>query len=150
MPLIYACRCACILGCRYCFVRRISPNNGKYCMPYVTGFEKRGHFMQNAIFLLLFNLPPFQGSGSPRLQTWFISSLGLLLHRSNIRSLSKPLKHILYKYCTTLIVMYRDGSTKMDKVIGHYGMQPAFFYCLHHISVPNGIITKSPKGMIKI
>ena len=41
-------------------------------------------------FLQLFNLPPFQGSGSPRLQTWFVSSLGLLLHRSNVRSLSKP------------------------------------------------------------
>ena len=31
-----------------------------------------------------------QGSGCPRLQTWFVSSLGLLLHRSNVRSLSKP------------------------------------------------------------
>ena len=41
-------------------------------------------------FLSLFNLPPFQASKSPRLQTWFVGSLGLLLHRSNVRSLSKP------------------------------------------------------------
>ena len=41
-------------------------------------------------FLPLFNLPPFRGSRSPRLQTWFVSTLGLLLHRSNGRSLSKP------------------------------------------------------------
>ena len=38
---------------------------------YVSIFEKRGNFVQNI-----------------RLQTWFVSSLGLLLHRS-IRSLSK-------------------------------------------------------------
>ena len=57
---------------------------------YVTGFEKRGHFAQNAIFLSLFNLPPFQGSESPSFRLKFDSSLGLLLHRSSVRSLSKP------------------------------------------------------------
>ena len=57
--------------------------------PYVIGFEKRGHFAQNATFSL-FNLPPFQGSESLGLQTWFVSSLDLLLHRSNVRTLRKP------------------------------------------------------------
>ena len=37
-------------------------------------------------FLLFFNPTPFQGHKSPRLPTWFVDSLGLLLHRSNIRS----------------------------------------------------------------
>ena len=55
----------------------------------MTGFEKGGHFVQNAIFCHL-NLPPFQGSESLGLQTWFVSSLGLPLHRSNVRTLSKP------------------------------------------------------------
>ena len=41
-------------------------------------------------FLPFFKLSPFQGHRSPRLPTWFIGSLGLLLHRSNIRSYSKP------------------------------------------------------------
>ena len=35
-------------------------------------------------------LSPFQGLKSPKLLAWSISSLGLLLHRSNIRSHSKP------------------------------------------------------------
>ena len=55
----------------------------------VSEFEKRGNFAQNAIFCH-FNLPPFQANKSPRLQTRFASSLGLPLHRSNVRSLSKP------------------------------------------------------------
>ena len=41
-------------------------------------------------FLPIFKLSPFQGLKSPRLPTWFVSSLGLLLHRSNVRSCSKP------------------------------------------------------------
>ena len=41
-------------------------------------------------FLSLFNLPPLEGSESLGLQTWFVSSLDLLLHRSNVRTLSKP------------------------------------------------------------
>ena len=41
-------------------------------------------------FLPFFKLSPFQGLKSPRLLAWFISSLDLLLHRSNVRSLSKP------------------------------------------------------------
>ena len=49
-------------------------------------FEKRGNFTQNAIFLPLFNQPPFQANKSPSVQTWFASSLGLLHHRSNVRS----------------------------------------------------------------
>ena len=56
----------------------------------MVGYEKRDHFAQNAIFWHFFKLSPFQGLKSPRLLTWFLSSLGLLLHRSNIRSYSKP------------------------------------------------------------
>ena len=41
-------------------------------------------------FLPFFKLSPFQSLKSPRLLAWFVSSLGLLLHRSNVRSLSKP------------------------------------------------------------
>ena len=38
-------------------------------------------------FLPFFKLSPFQGLKSPRLLTWFVSSLGLLLH---VRSCHKP------------------------------------------------------------
>ena len=55
----------------------------------VTGSEKRDHFVLNAIFCHFSN-SPFQGLKSRRLLAWFISSLDLLLHRSNVRSLSKP------------------------------------------------------------
>ena len=41
-------------------------------------------------FFAIFKLSPFQGLKSPRLLAWFISSLGLLLHRSNIKSYIKP------------------------------------------------------------
>jgi hypothetical protein len=37
-----------------------------------------------------FKLSPFQGLKSPRLLAWFVSSLGLLLHKSNVRSYTKP------------------------------------------------------------
>jgi len=37
-------------------------------------------------FLLLLNLLPFQGHKSPRLPTWFVDSLDLLLHWSNVIS----------------------------------------------------------------
>ena len=37
-----------------------------------------------------FSNSPFQGLKCPRLLAWFISSLDLLLHRSNVWSLSKP------------------------------------------------------------
>ena len=50
---------------------------------------RKGGTSRKTRFLSLFNLPPFQGSGSPRLQIWFVSSLGLLLHRSKVKSLSK-------------------------------------------------------------
>ena len=56
----------------------------------MTGYEKRDHFAQNAIFLAFFKLSPFQGFKSPRLRTWFLSSLDLPLHRSNVKSYSKP------------------------------------------------------------
>ena len=56
----------------------------------VVGYEKMDNFAQNAIFLPFFKLLPFQGLESPRLLAWFISSFGLLLHRSNVRSYSKP------------------------------------------------------------
>ena len=68
----------------------LCPREGRLVYSVVSEFEKRGNFTQNTIFLSLFNLPPFQASKSPRLQTWFASSLGLLLHRSNVRSLNKP------------------------------------------------------------
>jgi hypothetical protein len=47
--------------------------------------------MDNVSYVLLpnFKLSPFQGLKSPSLP-WFESCLGLLLHRSNIRSYSKP------------------------------------------------------------
>ena len=51
---------------------------------------EKGALRAKRDFLSLFNLPPFQGSESLGLQTWFVSSLGLLLHRSNVRTLSKP------------------------------------------------------------
>ena len=51
--------------------------------------DKGGKFNAIIIFFLFFNLPPFQGSESLGLHTWFVSSMGLLLHRSN-RTLSKP------------------------------------------------------------
>ena len=37
---------------------------------YVSEYEKKGNFVQNVIF----NMPPFQTSKNPRLQTWFICS----------------------------------------------------------------------------
>ena len=52
----------------------------------LVGYAKRDHIAQNVFFLLLFNLSQFQGHTSPRLPTWSVDSLGLLLHRSNSRS----------------------------------------------------------------
>ena len=51
---------------------------------------EKGALRAKRDFLSLFNLPPFQSSESLGLQTWFVSSLDLLLHRSNVRTLSKP------------------------------------------------------------
>ena len=51
---------------------------------------EKGPYRTKHDFLPLFKLPPFQGLKSPRLPTWFVGSLGLLLHRSNVRSYSKP------------------------------------------------------------
>ena len=45
---------------------------------------------QNTIFLPFFKLPSFQDLKNPRLPTRFVNSSGLLLHRSNVRSYSKP------------------------------------------------------------
>ena len=59
-----------------------------YRIPIVVGYEKRDHVVHKAI-LVFFKLLPFQGSKSPRLPTWFIDYLGLLLHRS-VRSYSRP------------------------------------------------------------
>ena len=56
----------------------------------VIGYEERDRIAQNVIFCYFSNLSPFQGLKSPRLPAWFVSSLGLLLHRFNVRSLSKP------------------------------------------------------------
>ena len=51
---------------------------------------EKGALRAKRDFLSLFNLPPFQGSESLGLQTWFVNSLDLLLRRSNVRNLSKP------------------------------------------------------------
>ena len=54
----------------------------------ITGSDKRVNFVQNAnLFILVLKLLPFQG---PTLLIWFVSSLDLLLYRSNVRSHSKP------------------------------------------------------------
>ena len=45
---------------------------------------EKGPIMQNAIFFFL--LSPFQGHKCPRLPTWSVDSLSLLLHRSKVRS----------------------------------------------------------------
>ena len=51
---------------------------------------EKGALRAKCNFLSLFNLPPLQGSESLGLQTWLVSSLDLLLHRSNVRTPSKP------------------------------------------------------------
>ena len=51
---------------------------------------EKGPYCAKCDFLQLFKLPPFQGLKSPRLPTCFVGSLGLLRHRSNVRSYSKP------------------------------------------------------------
>ena len=51
---------------------------------------EKGPFRAKCDFLPFFKLSPFQGLKSPRLLAWFVSSMDLLLHRSNVRSLSKP------------------------------------------------------------
>ena len=51
---------------------------------------EKGPYHAKRDFLPFFKLPPFQGLKSPRLLTWFVGSLGLLLHRSNVRRLGKP------------------------------------------------------------
>ena len=50
---------------------------------FVTGSEKRDPFVLN---VLLFKLSSHHGLKSLRLPTWFVGSIGLLLHRSNVRS----------------------------------------------------------------
>ena len=52
---------------------------------------EKGPYRAKRNFLPFFKLSPFQGLKSPRLLllAWFVSSLDLLLHRSNIRNLSK-------------------------------------------------------------
>jgi len=53
--------------------------------------RKKDHIAQTRFFFLLFfNLTPFHGHKNPRLTTWFVDSLGLLLHRSNVKSYSTP------------------------------------------------------------
>ena len=51
---------------------------------------EKGPYHAKRDFLLFFKLSPSQGHKSPRFPTWFVDSLGLLLHGSNIRSLRKP------------------------------------------------------------
>ena len=46
---------------------------------------EKGPYRAKCDFLLFFKPSPFQGDKSPRLPTWFVDSLGLLLHRSNAR-----------------------------------------------------------------
>ena len=47
---------------------------------------EKGPYRAKRDFLPFFKLPPFRGHRSPRLLTWFLGSLVLLLHRSNVRS----------------------------------------------------------------
>ena len=47
---------------------------------------EKGPYHAKHNLLLLLNLSPFQGHKSPRLPTWFVDSLDLLLHRSNVIS----------------------------------------------------------------
>ena len=56
---------------------------------YVTGSEKRGHFAQNAN-ITTFQTVTHQGLQSPGRPASFTDTLGLLLHRSNIKSYSTP------------------------------------------------------------
>ena len=51
---------------------------------------EKGPYRAKRNFLPFFKLSPFQGVKSPRIPTWFMGSLGLVLHRSNVRSYSKP------------------------------------------------------------
>ena len=53
------------------------------------GYEKRDHIVQNTIFWQFSNTT-FQGLKSPRLPTWNIGSIDLLLHISSVRNYSKP------------------------------------------------------------
>ena len=53
-------------------------------------YDNKGQFHAKCDFLAFFKLSPFQGLNSLGLTTWFMSSIGLLLHRSNARSYSKP------------------------------------------------------------
>ena len=48
--------------------------------------REKGSLRTKRDFLPFFKLSPFQGLRSPRSLTWFIGSLGLLHHRSNVRS----------------------------------------------------------------
>ena len=56
-----------------------------YKSAYVIGYEKRDLIAAKRDFLPFFEQSPFQGVKSPRLPTWSVGSLGLLLHRSNVR-----------------------------------------------------------------
>ena len=52
-------------------------------------WEKGPLCAKRVFFFPFFKLSPFQGFKSPRLLIWFVGSLSLPLHRSNIRSYSK-------------------------------------------------------------
>ena len=52
--------------------------------------RKRTTSCKTRFFLSLFNLPPFQATESPDFPTWFVSISTLLLHKSNVRSYTKP------------------------------------------------------------
>ena len=58
----------------------------KCCVLICGRIWEKGPYHAKHDFLLFFKLSPFQGHKSPRLPTWSVDSLGLLLHRSNIRS----------------------------------------------------------------
>ena len=52
--------------------------------------REKGPLCAKCDVLPFFKLSPFQDLKSPGFLAWFISSLGLLLHRSDIRSYSEP------------------------------------------------------------
>ena len=57
----------------------------KHCHLICGRIWEKGSYRAKHDFLLFFKLSLFQGHKSPRLPTWFVDSLGLLLNRSNIR-----------------------------------------------------------------
>ena len=77
---------------------------------------RNGTTLGKTQFLPFFKLSPFQGLKSPRLPTWFVGSLGLLLHRSKVRSNSKPPKWgIKRRFSNAINVLARLAHTRCGR-----------------------------------